>query len=62
MNLFDYQGTNYLKVSMELGCFVAGVMVSAQGHTITEEIEGLITPVKDFLACIFFASIGEWDL
>ena len=47
---------------MELGCFVAGVMVSAQGHAVTEEVENLITPVKDFLACIFFASIGKSSL
>lgn len=53
------QLTDYLAVSMELGCFIAGVMVSAQGHGITDAVDTLITPVKDVLACIFFASIGK---
>ena len=43
---------------MELGCFLAGVMVSAQGKHIVERVEEMIQPLKDFLAALFFASIG----
>ena len=43
---------------MELGCFLAGVIISAQDHELADEVEHLIEPVKDFLSVIFFASIG----
>lgn len=44
---------------MELGCFLAGALVSSQGHMVTEEVMAYIEPVRDFLAIIFFASIGN---
>uniref|UniRef100_F6T994 Transmembrane and coiled-coil domains 3 n=1 Tax=Xenopus tropicalis TaxID=8364 RepID=F6T994_XENTR len=50
--------TELLDVSMELGCFLAGALISSQGHMITEEIMSVIEPIRDFLAIIFFASIG----
>ncbi|KAM5288496.1 transmembrane and coiled-coil domain-containing protein 3 [Ctenodactylus gundi] len=50
--------TELLGVSMELGCFLAGALVSSQGHMVTEEVAAYIEPVRDFLAIIFFASIG----
>lgn len=50
--------TELLDVSMELGCFLAGALVSSQGHIVTEEIMGYMEPIRDFLAIIFFASIG----
>ncbi|XP_013381267.1 transmembrane and coiled-coil domain-containing protein 3-like, partial [Lingula anatina] len=50
--------TNYLQVSMELGCFLAGVMLSAQGPQLAGDLEKLMQQIKDFLGCIFFASIG----
>ncbi|XP_005007185.1 transmembrane and coiled-coil domain-containing protein 3 isoform X1 [Cavia porcellus] len=50
--------TELLDVSMELGCFLAGALVSSQGHMVTEEVMAYIEPVRDFLAIIFFASIG----
>uniref|UniRef100_A0A8C2TRL8 Transmembrane and coiled-coil domains 3 n=1 Tax=Coturnix japonica TaxID=93934 RepID=A0A8C2TRL8_COTJA len=50
--------TELLDVSMELGCFLAGALISSQGHMITEEIMACIEPIRDFLAIIFFASIG----
>ena len=53
------QGTEHMKVSMELGCFMAGVVLSAQGPAVSEQIEQLMQPVKDFLGVLFFASIGE---
>ncbi|XP_052017855.1 transmembrane and coiled-coil domain-containing protein 3 isoform X1 [Apodemus sylvaticus] len=50
--------TELLDVSMELGCFLAGALVSSQGHMVTEEMMAYIEPIRDFLAIIFFASIG----
>ncbi|XP_054900985.1 transmembrane and coiled-coil domain-containing protein 3 [Poeciliopsis prolifica] len=50
--------TEFLDVSMELGCFLAGALLSSQGHMVTAEIMGCIEPIRDFLAIIFFASIG----
>ncbi|XP_010591900.1 transmembrane and coiled-coil domain-containing protein 3 isoform X1 [Loxodonta africana] len=50
--------TELLDVSMELGCFLAGALISSQGHMVTEEIMSYIEPIRDFLAIIFFASIG----
>ncbi|XP_021270363.1 transmembrane and coiled-coil domain-containing protein 3 isoform X1 [Numida meleagris] len=49
--------TELLDVSMELGCFLAGALISSQGHMVTEEIMACIEPIRDFLAIIFFASI-----
>ncbi|XP_013858490.1 transmembrane and coiled-coil domain-containing protein 3 [Austrofundulus limnaeus] len=50
--------TEFLDVSMELGCFLAGALLSSQGHMVTAEVTGVIEPIRDFLAIIFFASIG----
>ncbi|XP_039077546.1 transmembrane and coiled-coil domain-containing protein 3 isoform X2 [Hyaena hyaena] len=50
--------TELLDVSMELGCFLAGALISSQGHMVTEEIMSYIEPIRDFLVIIFFASIG----
>ncbi|XP_030636017.1 transmembrane and coiled-coil domain-containing protein 3 [Chanos chanos] len=50
--------TEFLDVSMELGCFVAGALLSSQGHMVTSEVMSCIEPIRDFLAIIFFASIG----
>lgn len=50
--------TEVLDVSMELGCFLAGALLSSQGHMVTAEVMGCIEPIRDFLAIIFFASIG----
>ncbi|XP_069858668.1 transmembrane and coiled-coil domain-containing protein 3 isoform X1 [Dipodomys merriami] len=50
--------TELLDVSMELGCFLAGALVSSQGHMVTEEVIAYIEPIRDFLAIIFFTSIG----
>lgn len=54
--------TDFLYVSMELGCFLAGALLSTQGHTNTAEVMGCIEPIRDFLAIIFFASIGQTQL
>ncbi|KAM8877670.1 transmembrane and coiled-coil domain-containing protein 3 isoform 2-T2 [Synchiropus picturatus] len=50
--------TDFLDVSMELGCFLAGALLSTQGHMVTAEVMGCFEPIRDFLAIIFFASIG----
>ncbi|XP_055101076.1 transmembrane and coiled-coil domain-containing protein 3 isoform X3 [Symphalangus syndactylus] len=50
--------TELLDVSMELGCFLAGALVSSQGPVVTEEIATSIEPIRDFLAIVFFTSIG----
>ncbi|KAM9860808.1 transmembrane and coiled-coil domain-containing protein 3 [Aulostomus maculatus] len=50
--------TEFLDISMELGCFLAGALLSSQGHIVTTEVMGCIEPIRDFLAIIFFASIG----
>nr|XP_034491843.1 transmembrane and coiled-coil domain-containing protein 3 isoform X4 [Marmota flaviventris] len=49
--------TELLDVSMELGCFLAGALVSSQGHMVTEEVMAYLEPIRDFLAIVFFASI-----
>lgn len=53
------QVTELLDVSMELGCFLAGALVSSQGHVVAEEVVSCVEPVRDFLAIVFFASIGD---
>ncbi|KAK0142884.1 Transmembrane and coiled-coil domain-containing protein 3 [Merluccius polli] len=50
--------TEFLGVSMELGCFLAGALLSSLGQIVTTEVMGCIEPIRDFLAIIFFASIG----
>lgn len=53
------QVTELLDISMELGCFLAGALISSQGHMVTEEVMSYIEPIRDFLVIIFFASIGN---
>lgn len=50
--------TEFMDVSMELGCFLAGALLSSQGHMVTAEVMSCAEPIRDFLAIIFFASIG----
>ncbi|XP_069745657.1 transmembrane and coiled-coil domain-containing protein 3 isoform X4 [Narcine bancroftii] len=50
--------TESLDVSMELGCFLAGALISSQGYNATEEVMLCMEPIRDFLAIIFFASVG----
>lgn len=50
--------TEWMDVSMELGCFLAGALLSSQGHMVTAEVMSCAEPIRDFLAIIFFASIG----
>ncbi|XP_071483990.1 transmembrane and coiled-coil domain-containing protein 3-like [Diadema antillarum] len=50
--------TDAFGLSMELGCFLAGAMLSTLGHSQIEELNQLVDPVRDIFACLFFASIG----
>ncbi|XP_038050622.1 transmembrane and coiled-coil domain-containing protein 3-like isoform X2 [Patiria miniata] len=50
--------TDLLGVSMELGCFLAGVILSSLGHATAEDIRGLVEPIRDFFAALFFGAIG----
>ncbi|XP_032888873.1 transmembrane and coiled-coil domain-containing protein 3 isoform X1 [Amblyraja radiata] len=50
--------TEILNISMELGCFLAGALISSQGHIATDEVMLCMEPIRDFLAIIFFASVG----
>lgn len=52
------QLTEILGISMELGCFVAGTLISSRGETLAEKLTKLLEPAKDFFSCLFFASIG----
>ncbi|KAF6036325.1 TMCO3 [Bugula neritina] len=47
-----------LGISMELGCFLAGSIISAGGESLAEKVETLATPIKDFLSSIFFTAVG----
>jgi CPA2 family monovalent cation:H+ antiporter-2 len=42
--------------SVALGAFIAGSLVAESGHDV--EIEGLVRPVRDMFAAIFFVSVG----
>ncbi|XP_054557509.1 transmembrane and coiled-coil domain-containing protein 3 isoform X3 [Talpa occidentalis] len=55
---FMLTATELLAVSMELGCFLAGALLSSQGHLVAEEVLSCVEPIRDFLAILFFASIG----
>ena len=46
-----------LQLSSELGCFVAGFLLSFDKKT-SHSLFKVVDPIKDFLGCIFFASIG----
>ena len=46
-------------ISMELGCFLAGSIISAGGDKLSHKVESLISPIKDFLSALFFAAIGK---
>lgn len=46
---------------MELGCFLAGSIVSAIDSPVTSNVESLVNPIKDFFASIFFAAIGTCE-
>lgn len=48
--------TSKLGLSIEMGAFVAGLMVSEVDHS--EQALGKVLPLRDTFACLFFASIG----
>eukprot|EP00835_Amoeboradix_gromovi_P001607 NODE_77_length_23338_cov_0.319463.p3 type:complete len:585 gc:universal NODE_77_length_23338_cov_0.319463:625-2379(+) len=46
-----------LNLSSELGCFVAGFLLSFDKKT-SHSLFKVVDPIKDFMGCLFFASIG----
>lgn len=50
--------SEHLGISMELGCFVAGVVISSNGEQLVHKVNEVVKPLRDFFSCLFFASIG----
>lgn len=50
--------SEHLGISMELGCFMAGVVLSSNGEHLVHKVNELVEPLRDFFSCLFFASIG----
>ncbi|XP_022255438.1 transmembrane and coiled-coil domain-containing protein 3-like isoform X1 [Limulus polyphemus] len=50
--------TDTFKISMELGCFISGVVLTSLSHPLVEEIITIVQPVRDIFACLFFATVG----
>jgi CPA2 family monovalent cation:H+ antiporter-2 len=48
--------TSWMGLSIEIGAFVAGLMVAEVEHS--EYALGKVLPLRDTFACLFFASIG----
>ncbi len=48
--------TSYLGLSIEMGAFVAGLMISEIDYA--DQALGKVLPLRDTFACLFFASIG----
>lgn len=48
--------TSLLGLSIEMGAFVAGLMVSEVDYS--EQALGKVLPLRDTFACLFFASVG----
>jgi len=45
-------------ISIELGCFLAGLAISSRGQSLAQDIRVLVEPVRNFLMCYFFSSAG----
>ena len=50
--------TNMMGLSMELGCFVSGVLIATSAGQHTNHIIELLEPLKDLFSTFFFTSIG----
>jgi len=49
--------TEYLGLSMELGCFIAGLMISIHPEQAEHTVE-IVEPIRDMFACVFFVTMG----
>ena len=49
--------TEYLGLSMELGCFIAGLMISTHPDQADYTVH-IVEPIRDMFACIFFVTMG----
>eukprot|EP00794_Sanderia_malayensis_P010629 gene10629-11754_t len=50
--------TDHLGISMELGCFICGAVISSQGEQICKQATIFTESIRDFFSCLFFTSIG----
>lgn len=50
--------SDHFGLSVELGSFVAGLLLSSVSHDASERALHMLVPLKDFFAALFFASIG----
>ncbi|CAG8448066.1 10912_t:CDS:2 [Rhizophagus irregularis] len=57
MCLIMSQVSNMLGLGVEIGCFVAGVLIHYR-RSISESSISVVEPVRDIFSCLFFASIG----
>eukprot|EP01065_Artemidia_motanka_P021267 TRINITY_DN25429_c0_g1_i2.p1 TRINITY_DN25429_c0_g1~~TRINITY_DN25429_c0_g1_i2.p1 ORF type:complete len:821 (+),score=236.26 TRINITY_DN25429_c0_g1_i2:47-2464(+) len=51
-------GTEWLGISMEVGCFIVGTTLSVLPRQQVHKIEQLMRPLQDLFVAIFFAAIG----
>ena len=50
--------TKSMSLSSELGCFIAGIVISTSAKNYTETIIEILEPLKDMLSTFFFTTIG----
>lgn len=50
--------TNYLGLSMELGCFLAGIVIAISAQNYAEQVAKILEPLKDMFGTFFFTTIG----
>lgn len=55
--LLMLQCTEFLGLGMELGCFLAGLIISSS-PSLSKSALTSVEPVRDLFSCLFFASIG----
>lgn len=48
----------YFGLSIELGCFIAGVTMNSSSIPLDRKFHEKIEAIRDFFSCIFFVSIG----
>ncbi|XP_065644632.1 transmembrane and coiled-coil domain-containing protein 3 isoform X3 [Hydra vulgaris] len=50
--------TEYFGISMELGCYLCGAVMSSMGEKTIHQVTNILEPLKIFFSVLFFASIG----
>ena len=46
-------------ISIEVGCFLAGLAISSRGQSLAKDIREHVEPVRNFLMCYTFSSAGK---